>query len=105
MGRIADGLEETHELLDITLFNKWLWIIIGAMCTIILGPFLVMSVVLMSPSWVGATIMILVIIGWGIVGGYKDWSLHRRKEEKARLAAQEAIPFNYERSSDKEKND
>ena len=105
MGRIADWLEEIHELLDITLFNKWLWIIIGAMCTIILGPFLIMSVALMSPSWLSATIVILVIIGWGIVGGYKDWSLHRRKEEKARLTAQEAIPFNYERSSDKEKND
>ena len=105
MGRIADWLEEIHELLDITLFNKWLWIIIGAMCTIFVAPFLIIYVVLMSPSWLSTTIIILVIIGWGIVGGYKDWSLHRRKEEKARLAAQEAIPFNYERSSDKEKKD
>ena len=101
MGRIADWLREIYDIVDITLFNKWLWIIIGAMCTIVIVPFFIMSIALMSPPWFSATMMILVIIGWGIAGGYKDWSLHKRKEEKARLTGQEAIPFNYERYSDK----
>ena len=85
MGRIADWLREIYDIVDITLFNKWLWIIIGAMCTIVIVPFFIMSIALMSPAWFSATMMILVIIGWGIAGGYKDWSLHKRKEEKARL--------------------
>jgi hypothetical protein len=94
MGRIDDWLREIEEILDITLFNKWLWIIIGAGCTIVIVPFLIMFVALSSSPWVGATIMILVIIGGGIAGGYKEWSLHKRKEEKARASGQEAIPFN-----------
>jgi hypothetical protein len=105
MGRIADWLSEIYEVLDITLFNKWLWIIIGAMCTIVIVPFFIISIALMSPPWFSATIIISVITGWGIAGGYKDWSLHKRKKEKARLKGQEAIPFNYERYSDKEEND
>jgi hypothetical protein len=99
MGRIDDWLREIKETLDITLFNKWLWIIIGAMSTIVMVPFLIMSVALTSPPWVGTTIMILVIIGWGIAGGYKEWSLHKRKEEKTKVLGREAIPFNYERYS------
>jgi positive regulator of sigma E activity len=69
------------------------------MCTIAMVPLLIMFVALSFSPWVGATIMILVIIGGGIAGGYKEWSLHKRKEEKATVPEQEAIPFNYERYS------
>jgi len=83
MGRLDNWLQEIKEILDVTLFNKWLWIIIGAMCTIAMAPLLIMFVALSSPPWIGATVVILVIIGSGIAGGYKEWSLHKRKEEKA----------------------
>jgi len=99
MGRIDDWLREIKEMLDATLFSRWLWIIIGAMCTIVMMPFLIMFVALSSPSWVGTTIVILVIIGWGIAGGYKEWSLHKRKQEKTKIVGQEVVPFNYEKYS------
>jgi len=86
MGRADDWLREIREALDATLFNKWLWVIIGASCTIVIVPFLIMFVALSSSPWVSTTVMILVIIGWGIAGGYKEWSLHKRKEEKARVS-------------------
>ena len=99
MGRVDDWLREIKEILDITLFNKWLWIIIGAMCAIAMGPFLIISVALTFPPWIGTTIMILVIIGSGIAGGFKEWSLHKRKEEKMKVSGQEAIPFIYDKYS------
>lgn len=105
MGRVADWLIEIKEILDITLFNRWLWIIIGAMSLIAIMPLFVMSTMLMSPPWVGATITILVILSWAIAGGYKDWLLHKRKKEKTRFTAQETIPFNYDRHSEKEDSD
>jgi uncharacterized protein involved in cysteine biosynthesis len=105
MGKVADWLREIKEILDITLFNKWLWIIIGAMSLIAIVPFFIMSTMLMTPPGVGATITILVITCWAVAGGYKDWTLHKHKKEKARVTGQETIPFNYERYSEKENND
>jgi len=42
---------------------------------------LIMLVVLSFPSWVGVTIMIIVIIGWGIAGGYKEWSVNKERKK------------------------
>jgi hypothetical protein len=104
MVRVADWLREIEEILDITLFNRWLWFIIGAMSLIIIMPLFIMSAMLMSPPWIGATITILFVTGGAIAGGYKDWMLHKNKKEKARVTGQETIPFNYGRYSEKEDN-
>jgi hypothetical protein len=103
MGQFSDWLEEIEEILDITLFNEWLWIIIACASAIVVFPFLSVSTLLNSPPWLGATITILIIVGWGIVGGYKDWSLHKRKQEKAKVTGQDTIPFTYERHLEKDK--
>jgi len=58
-----------------------------------------MLVVLSFPSWVGVTIMIIVIIGSGIAGGYKEWSVNKGKKEKRKSLGQETNPFNYEKYS------
>lgn len=102
MGRFSDWLQEVEEILDVTLFNKWLWIIIGAMAAIVVLPLAVMSIILLSPSWLATVFVILIIISWGIAGGYKEYSLHKRKQEKAKLHGQDTIPFTYERGSDKD---
>jgi hypothetical protein len=102
MGRFSDWLREIEDILDITLFNRWLWIIIGAMCAIVILPFAIMSIILMSPPWLSATITVLIIIGWGVAGGYKEWLLHKRSKEKAKFVGQDTLPFNYEGRSKKE---
>jgi hypothetical protein len=104
MGRLSDWLREIEELLDITLFNKWLWIIIACGLAIVVFPFLMIFALLNSTPLLAATITILVIVSWGIVGGYKDWALHKRKQEKAKLTRQDALPFTYERHSKKDKD-
>jgi hypothetical protein len=103
MGRFSDWLQEIEDILDITLFNKWLWIIIGCGVAVVIFPFLILIALLKSPPWVGATATILIIAGWGIVGGYKDWLMHKRKQEKAKLLGQELVLSCYERFSDKDK--
>lgn len=103
MGRLEDLLREVQDILDITLFNKWLWVIVAGMVSIVVLPFFIMAVILTVPSWLSTTITVLIIVGWAVAGGYKDWSLHKRKQEKAKLVGQEVVPFNYERHSEKDK--
>jgi hypothetical protein len=102
MGRFSDWLGEIEEILDITLFNKWLWIIVAGAAAVVIFPFFIISAIMMSPPWLGAVITILIIIGWGVAGGYKEWSLHKRKQEKAKFMVQNTVPFTYERHSEKD---
>lgn len=104
MGRFSDGLEGIEEMLDSTLFNKWLWIIVAGGAAIVIFPFAIISAIIMSPSWLAAVITILIVIGWGVAGGYKEWSLHKRNQEKAKFTGQDTIPVTYERHSEKDKD-
>jgi hypothetical protein len=104
MGRFSDWLREIEDILDITLFNKWLWIIIVCASAIVVFPFLIILALLNSPPWLSATVTIMIIAAWGIAGGYKDWLMHKRKQEKAKLIGQDVVPFNYERHSEKDKD-
>jgi hypothetical protein len=96
-------MRQIKGILDITLFNSWLWIIVGAMMAIVIGPFAIMFVLLQSPPWLAAAIIILVIIGWGIAGGYKEWLLHKREQENPKPTGRDVDPFDYERLREKDK--
>jgi hypothetical protein len=96
MGRIADWLNDIEEILDITLFNKWLWIIICGMCTVVILPLFIIAVILSVPPWLGATAIILIIIGWSIAGGYKEYSLYKRKSEQVKLTGEKSPPYVYD---------
>lgn len=102
MGRFSEWLQEVKEILDMTLFNKWLWIIVVGMVSIVTVPFLVMSVLLTSPWWVATIITVLIILGWGIAGGYKDYLQHKRKMEKAKLRGEDGVAFAYDHASEKD---
>lgn len=79
--------------------------IIAGAGAIIVFPLLILTALLSSPPWLSSTITILIIVGWGVAGGYKDWLMHKHKREKAKLAAQDVAPFNYERYSEKDESD
>jgi len=83
MGQIADRLEDFVKTMEATVLNKWLWIIIGSMCAVVVMPFFIMWTMMMVPAWLSATLTILIILGWGVAGGYKDYLLHKRKSEEA----------------------
>lgn len=68
--------------LDWLLFNEWLWITIGCLSLIAIGPFIVLYVVLSLPLELKGIATLMLIFGWGIAAGYKDWVIARRQEER-----------------------
>lgn len=65
------------------IFDKWVFIIVVSVALVITVPlFIVWFVLQLGPELrLAATILIIVI--WGVVSGYKDWIIAKRKEEKA----------------------
>jgi len=66
------------------LSNKWLWFtILSAVLVLVLPLVVVWFILQVSPELrVVATIAIVVL--WGVVSGYKDWIVAKRREaEKA----------------------
>lgn len=64
------------------LREEWLWIIILSVIAIIIFPLILIWLVLYLPSELRLIITIVLVIGWGIAAGYKDWLMEKRKEEK-----------------------
>jgi len=79
---LLERLRLALEDLYVILFNPWLWIIILSCITIIVVPLIAMAIIVNLPPPMQAVATILIIIAWGIAGGYKEWSMHKRKEEK-----------------------
>lgn len=63
------------------LFNRWLWIIIFGMSAILIGPFIAVYGIFALPLSYRGLAIILIVIGWGIAAGYKDWVISKRKEK------------------------
>ncbi len=66
------------------LSEKWLWIIILALAAISVGPLLIIWVILYLPDELKVVATILIVIGWGVAAGYKDWLKDKRREEEKR---------------------
>jgi len=70
--------------LDWLLLSRWLWITILACSAVVIGPFIVLYMMFLLPQPLGPISVIALLIGSGIAGGYKDWVIARRNEEKVR---------------------
>jgi len=65
------------------LFNKWLWIIILSLSAILVGPFIVIILILNLPSpELRGVATFMIVFGWGIAAGFKDWVISKRSEER-----------------------
>ena len=62
--------------------EEWLWIIVIALVAILVLPLLIVWVVLMLPAELKIVATILIVVGWGIAAGYKDWVVARRREDE-----------------------
>ena len=74
---------------DIFLLNKWLWITILGCTAVIIGPMLIIYIITLMPMTFKLASMVAIMICWGIAGGYKDWVVARRKEQKLLTQASE----------------
>jgi len=64
------------------LSEKWLWIIIFAVIMIVAFPLLIVYIILLLPFPFNTLVTILLIIGWGIAAGYKEWIISKEKEQQ-----------------------
>jgi hypothetical protein len=66
------------------LSEKWLWIIVLGLTAVLVGPLLIIWFILYLPGELKVVATILIIIGWGVAAGYKDWLQNKRREEESR---------------------
>jgi len=64
------------------LSEEWLWIIVLALIAVLIGPLLIVWLVLALPAELKLVATVLIVIGWGIASGYKDWILEKRRREE-----------------------
>jgi Flp pilus assembly protein TadB len=72
------------------LSEEWLWIIVFAFLAILVGPLLIIWIILALPAELKVVATFLIIIGWGVAAGYKDWLQEKRREEERRRPPPEA---------------
>lgn len=60
--------------------EKWMWIIILGIIAIITIPLITVWIILKLPPALRLVATILIILGWGIAAGYRDWVLSKRRE-------------------------
>lgn len=75
------------------VLNRWLWITILAMCTIMIGPLITVYAVLAMPPEFRGLATILILVSWGFAAGYKDWVISKRREERLK-------PYSFETPSE-----
>jgi len=75
------------------LSEEWLWIIILSLIAILVGPLLIVWFILVLPAELKILATILIVVGWGVAAGYKDWLQAKRKEEESKMAPPERGPL------------
>lgn len=53
-----------------------------SMILVLLGPLIVVWLVLQLSPELRLVATIVIIVVWGVVSGYKDWIISKRKEEE-----------------------
>jgi len=64
------------------IFDKWTWITILSVFLVIAGPLVIIWGVLNLPADLRIIATICIIILWGVISGYKDWVVSKRREKE-----------------------
>jgi cellulose synthase/poly-beta-1,6-N-acetylglucosamine synthase-like glycosyltransferase len=69
------------------LYDKWFWTIVISVALIIIIPLIVIWIIFYLPPELKLVATICIVILWGVVSGYKDWVVSKRKseEEKSKI--------------------
>jgi uncharacterized membrane protein len=62
--------------------EEWYWIIVISVILILVLPLAIVWFLLKLPPELAFVATILLLIGWGVAAGYKDWLMARRAEEE-----------------------
>lgn len=75
-------MENDEEEPSSIIKTKIIWLTIFSAIVILILPLVIIWFLLVLPDIVRIIVTFLIIIGWGIAAGYKDWVLAKRKEEE-----------------------
>lgn len=62
--------------------EEWLWLTILALIAILVLPLMIVWLILALPGELKLVATIVIVVGWGVAAGYKDWLVERRREEE-----------------------
>ena len=62
--------------------EKWFWIIFLACVSIILVPFILVTIILGLPPILRVVATVLLVVSWGVAAAYKDWMKEKHEQEK-----------------------
>jgi hypothetical protein len=62
------------------IHDQWFWFTILSVIIIIVLPLIIVLFLIQLPDELKLVSMIALIVIWGVVSGYKDWVIARRKE-------------------------
>lgn len=64
------------------LLDKWTWIILFSIISIIVVPLVVVFLILQLPPIWAFVATIIIILLWGVASGYKDYVISKRNEKE-----------------------
>ncbi len=69
------------------LSDAWFWMIVISAFLIIIIPLIVIWTIFYLPPELKLVATICLVILWGVVSGYKDWVISKRKSEEEKSKA------------------
>ena len=64
------------------MFDRWFFITVLSVTLVVILPLVVVWLVLQVGPELRLVATIVIIVAWGVVSGYKDWIISKRKEEQ-----------------------
>ena len=64
------------------VFSRWTWIVVVCMVLILVVPLIVVWTIIELPPELRLVGTISIILLWGVVAGYKDWVIAKRREQE-----------------------
>jgi hypothetical protein len=66
------------------IFDKWFFVTIFAVTLVVATPLIVIWLILQVSPELRLLATIAIIVLWGVVSGYKDWIIFKRREKEDR---------------------
>jgi hypothetical protein len=64
------------------MFDKWFFVTVLAVTLVVAIPLIVIWLVLQLSPELRLVATVAIIVLWGVVSGYKDWLVSKRKEKE-----------------------
>jgi hypothetical protein len=75
------------------VFNRWTWIVVVGLILILVVPLIVVWTIIELPPELRLVATISIILLWGVVAGYKDWVIAKRREQEDMPSRTWEFPF------------